>query len=191
MADEEQLLAADIDTVDSQVKTPTGLRIASWAKVSLIGVLVVVILGSCLYHSRSVSPSLPNNFSKLYGVRVTDDVVHTFADIAKEQAHSYAVLKISDDHVDVVPKSIGSKAQPWKDLVDELPADEPRYALVDLNPQLVLVNWSPPQAPARAKMTYSTTKEALKHKLGAALRFAITVHDKEDLIQRLEDIAKR
>ena len=138
-------------------------------------------------HSGSVSPSLPNNFSKLYGVRVTEDVLEAFNNIKLKRTHSYAVFKIDENDVEV--EKLGDKAKTWKDLVDELPADEPRYAVVDVGQKLVIVNWGPSGVGVKERMTYASTKDAVKKRL-QGVSITLNVNDKDELTQKLQDVDK-
>lgn len=65
----------------------------------------------------------------------------------------------------------GGKEKTYEDFCNELPENEPRYGLVDLEyktndgrptSKLVLITWNPDSASIRPKMLYSGSKEAIK-----------------------------
>ena len=68
----------------------------------------------------------------------------------------------------------GAREKTYEELVEELPEDDCRYVLIDLEfesadgrptSKLVFIAWNPDLAKIRSKMLYSGSKEALKSAL--------------------------
>merc|ERR1712151_381562 len=79
-------------------------------------------------------------------------------------------MGIQDKKSIVIDKK-GVKSKTYEDFCADLPEDDPRYGLVDLEfetvdgrptSKLVMITWNPDCAKIRPKMLYSGSKEAIK-----------------------------
>ncbi|GKY99112.1 hypothetical protein MPSEU_000866700 [Mayamaea pseudoterrestris] len=106
------------------------------------------------------------------GVIVDDDVATTFQAFKLGQGEKlrYYVYKIENKSKIVIDKK-GEKAKTYDDFCADLPEDDCRYGLVDIEfktaddrptSKLVFITWNPECASVRNKMLYSGSKEALK-----------------------------
>eukprot|EP00525_Craspedostauros_australis_P002619 CAMPEP_0198109818 /NCGR_PEP_ID=MMETSP1442-20131203/1863_1 /TAXON_ID= /ORGANISM="Craspedostauros australis, Strain CCMP3328" /LENGTH=142 /DNA_ID=CAMNT_0043765627 /DNA_START=146 /DNA_END=574 /DNA_ORIENTATION=+ len=107
------------------------------------------------------------------GVVADSEVSDTFQQF-KLQAEGYKlryyIYKIENKKTIVIEKS-GDRTQTYDDFAAELPENEGRYGLIDLDfttkdgrptSKLVLLTWNPDSASIRDKMLYSGSKEAMK-----------------------------
>lgn len=84
----------------------------------------------------------------------------------------------------------GDKSKTYDDFCADLPENEPRYGLVDLEfkttdgrptSKLVLITWNPDDASIKPKMLYSGSKEAIKAALnGVGIHINATDHSELD-----------
>jgi cofilin len=106
------------------------------------------------------------------GVVVDDVVATTFQAFKLGQGEKlrYYVYKIENKSKIVIDKK-GEKAKTFDDFCGELPEDDCRYGLIDIDfetvdgrptSKLVFITWNPDTASVRNKMLYSGSKEALK-----------------------------
>ena len=101
----------------------------------------------------------------------------------------YLTYEIKNKKTIVIEKQ-GAREKTYEDLVEELPENDCRYALVDLEfktsdgrptSKLVLISWNPDTASIRSKMVYSGSKEALKGALnGVGIHINATDHSELD-----------
>merc|ERR1711892_905070 len=79
-------------------------------------------------------------------------------------------MPIKDKNTIIVEKQ-GSRDQTYDDFVSELPENDCRYGLIDLEfetddgrptSKLVFISWNPDSAPIRPKMMFGGSKEAIK-----------------------------
>jgi cofilin len=108
------------------------------------------------------------------GIEVTDDVVQTYNEIKLGRKYRYVIFKISDDYTQVVQEKTGPTSETYEDFVGCLPSDECRYAIVDYDyktadgrqsSKILFVVWAPDNAPIKAKMLITSTKDAVKKQL--------------------------
>lgn len=102
----------------------------------------------------------------------------------------YYIYKIEDKKT-IVIETKGEKSKTYEEFCAELPDDDCRYGLVDLDfktvdgrptSKLVLITWNPDTASIRNKMLYSGSKEALKTALnGVGIHINATDHSELDL----------
>merc|ERR1719188_2916540 len=86
----------------------------------------------------------------------------------------FVTFKIQDKKM-IVPDVKGPIEKSYEDFVKELPEDQPRYALCDIDYEtadgrsqnkLVFFYWSPDdKTPIKEKMIYASSKDAIKKKL--------------------------
>jgi cofilin len=109
------------------------------------------------------------------GVSVQDAVVTEFNNIKIGHKYTYIQMRITADLKEIeVEKTVESGAETYEQFVQQLPADECRYAVYDFHfdtgkagqrEQLIFVVWCPDSAKVRMKMLYAASKDALKKKL--------------------------
>ena len=102
----------------------------------------------------------------------------------------YYVYEIKDKKT-IVIASKGDASKSYDDFCAELPEDDCRYGLVDLDfktddgrptSKLVFITWNPDTASIRNKMLYSGSKEALKTALsGVSIHVNATDRSELDL----------
>lgn len=105
------------------------------------------------------------------------------------------------DKKTIVIASKGGRDKSYDDLVEELPENEPRYALIDLEfetddgrptSKLVFISWNPDTAKIRDKMLYSGSKEAAKSALnGVGIHINATDHSELDFETAILPVAKK
>merc|ERR1712039_295898 len=104
-----------------------------------------------------------------------------------------------EDKKKIVVDAEGEKEKTWDDFCAQLPDDEPRYALVDVEftsedgrPQdkLTFVMWSPDdKCGVKAKVLYASSKDALKKKFPGIMK-EVQANDTGDLDFEKEILAK-
>ncbi|GMH83230.1 hypothetical protein TrVE_jg6498 [Triparma verrucosa] len=111
------------------------------------------------------------------GVSVDDACIESFNNfkLKREPNKSrYFIYKMSDDKKSIVMESEGALEKTYDDFCEELPEQDCRYGLIDLEfetddgrptSKIVFIAWNPDDAPIRSKMLYSGSKEALKRVL--------------------------
>ena len=126
------------------------------------------------------------------GVVVDDEVSTTFNSFKLQQGEKlrYYIYKIEDKKT-IVIESKGDVSKGYDDFCGELPDNDCRYGLVDLDfktddgrptSKLVFITWNPDTASIRNKMLYSGSKEALKTALnGVGIHINATDHSELDL----------
>lgn len=131
------------------------------------------------------------NFWQSTGVVAADDVSSTFQDfkLGKGEKLRYYIYKIEDQKTIVIEKK-GTRDKTYDDFCSDLPENEPRYGLVDLEftsvdgrptSKLVLITWNPDTAKIKPKMLYSGSKEAIKTALnGVGIHINATDHAELD-----------
>ena len=125
------------------------------------------------------------------GVTASDEVSTTFQDfkLGKGEKLRYYIYKIEDQKTIVIEKK-GERSKTYEDFCSDLPENEPRYGLVDLEfkttdgrptSKLVLITWNPDNASIKPKMLYSGSKEAIKTALnGVGIHINATDHSELD-----------
>mmetsp|Transcript_12004 Transcript_12004/g.18414 ORF Transcript_12004/g.18414 Transcript_12004/m.18414 type:complete len:143 (-) Transcript_12004:198-626(-) len=126
------------------------------------------------------------------GVTASDEVSTSFASFKLQKAPfnlRYLIYEIKDKKTITIEKQ-GARDKTFEDLVEELPENDCRYALIDLEftsaddrptSKLVLLTWNPDTAKIRSKMLYSGSKEALKGALnGVGIHLNATDHSELD-----------
>jgi len=108
------------------------------------------------------------------GVIVADDVAFAFNEFKLKRGEfhlKYFIYKIGKDKKTIEIEKKGSLDKNYDDFVSDLPENDCRYGLLDLDfesddgrptSKLLFISWSPDTAPVRPKMLYSGSKEAIK-----------------------------
>ena len=121
------------------------------------------------------------------GVSCSDDVIQQFNDIKLNRLKAKYVIYTIEGPQIVASKV--SESDNWDEFVAEMPADECRYALYDINFQtkdgrdgnkLVMISWAPDTAKVRSKMLYAGSKAALSSAL-VGISTKITATDLSEL----------
>ncbi|CAC5376278.1 CFL [Mytilus coruscus] len=126
------------------------------------------------------------------GVGLGDSVVTTY-DTKLKTKHllDALVLKINKEEKRqiVTEQEFECGTLPFEELKKFLPPKEPRYVLYDYNyttengqkhSKIILVSWSPDDAPMKEKMIYASSKDAVKKKL-QAIKIEVQANDLGDL----------
>ena len=191
MADEEVLLDSDLEAVEpAQPKGRNWLKLLSVALVvAAVGVIGVAALPKASAPPAPLSPDAV----ELYGVSVTDDALVKYDDIRIKRAFSYVIYEIKGGKIETT--AVGDRnrlKEPSdtviKDLVDKLPANAPRYAVLELNKKLIFVRWSPQTAGMRDRMMYSASSTYLRTNLKGVER-DVAADNKSELSQKLQKVA--
>lgn len=145
----------------------------------------------CFLHRSRLSCHI-SFLSQSTGVQVEDAVVEAFNKFKLQQEPyklRYFIYSIKDKKTIVIEKQ-GARDKTYDDLVEDLPENEPRYALIDLDfetsdgrptSKLVMITWNPDTASVRPKMLYAGSKEALKSGLnGVGIHINATDHSELD-----------
>jgi cofilin len=108
------------------------------------------------------------------GVHVSDDVVYAFNEFKLKRGEfhlKYFIYKIGANKTSIEIEKQGGLDKTYEDFVSELPENDCRYALIDMDfdtddgrptSKLVFISWNPDTASVRPKMLYSGSKEAIK-----------------------------
>ena len=101
------------------------------------------------------------------------------------------IIYIIKDKKTIVIDSKGDRSKTYEDFCEQLPENDCRYGLVDLEfktedgrptSKLVFITWNPDTASIRNKMLYSGSKEALKTALnGVGIHINATDQSELDL----------
>mmetsp|Transcript_21732 Transcript_21732/g.32892 ORF Transcript_21732/g.32892 Transcript_21732/m.32892 type:complete len:143 (-) Transcript_21732:203-631(-) len=137
------------------------------------------------------------------GVTVNDEVAEAFNKFKLQQEPfklRYFVYKIVNKTEIVIEKQ-GAREASYDDFVEDMPEDDCRYGLVDLEfetddnrptSKLVFISWNPDTASVRNKMLYSGSKEALKTALtGVGIHINATDASELDLEASILPVAKK
>ncbi len=136
------------------------------------------------------------------GVVVADEVTSTFNAFKLGQGEKlkYIIYKIEDKKT-IVTEKTGEKEKTYDDFCADLPDDDCRYGLIDLDfttddgrptSKLVLITWNPDSGSIRNKMLYSGSKEALKTALnGVGIHINATDHSELDLEASILPICRK
>jgi len=137
------------------------------------------------------------------GVEVSDEVVSTFNQFKLLQEPynlRYFIYKIQDKKTVVIEKQ-GERTKTFDDFVEELPENDCRYGLIDIEfetvdgratSKIIFISWNPDTAPVRPKMLYSGSKEALKSSLvGVGIHINATDHSELDFEEAILPVLKK
>merc|ERR1711920_442875 len=127
-----------------------------------------------------------------------DSCVDKYNEIKMKKNKRFITFKI-EDKKKIVVDTEGEREKTWDDFCSQLPDDEPRYALVDVDytsedgrPQdkLTFVMWSPDdKCGVKSKMLYASSKDALKKKFTGIMK-EVQANDRGDLAFEKEILAK-
>jgi len=134
------------------------------------------------------------------GVTVSQECITAYNDLKLAKKYKYIVFKISDDNRQIVVEE-ASADKDWEAFREKLinathksksgaVGKGPRYAIYDFEYSLAsgegsrnkitFIAWSPDDAGVMAKMTYASSKEALKRSLNG-LATELQANDQDDI----------
>ncbi|KAL4238842.1 putative ferric reductase transmembrane component [Mactra antiquata] len=107
------------------------------------------------------------------GITVDDDCVQKFEELKLKKKHQYIIFRISADFKCIEVESVGEKGETFDDFKAKITqAKEARYAVLDystkkggIDGNVGFVYWVHDECSVRYKMTYASSKDALKKKL--------------------------
>jgi cofilin len=118
------------------------------------------------------------------GVKVDNLVIEKFHEFKIKKNTGYLVLGFSDDiskivvlaeGVNKVPQNASAeeKNQKWAEMLDALPENDVRYAVIDIfydtnegsRAEIYFIAWAPDTATIKRKMLCASSKDALKNAL--------------------------
>jgi len=142
------------------------------------------------------------------GVGVSDQCITKYNELKLGKAIKYIIYKLSDDKKTIVVLTdsaadeapAGSEAA-YEKFLEHLPENDCRYAVYDFEYQLAggegsrskicFYAWSPDDAPVRAKMIYSSSKDSLRRALqGVATEIQGTDFSEVSYESVLEKVSK-
>ena len=132
---------------------------------------------------------------------VEDEIGEKFQDFKLQKSPiRYYVYKIENKKTIVIASS-GERSATYADFVKDLPENEPRYGLIDLDfetkdgrptSKLVFISWVPDTASVREKMLYSSSKESIKAALnGVGIHINATDSAELDLDDSILPVVKK
>ncbi|KAI3387565.1 hypothetical protein SNEBB_005326 [Seison nebaliae] len=118
------------------------------------------------------------------GVKVADECIEAYQEMKLRKNEAFLTFGFSNDLEKIIVKSVHKrkanasappkeKMEQWQELIDDLPKDDVRYAVVDIHfmtnegprTKLCLLSWAPENLPVKPKMLLASSKDALKKKL--------------------------
>eukprot|EP01106_Pelomyxa_sp_JSP_P015248 TRINITY_DN5169_c0_g1_i1.p2 TRINITY_DN5169_c0_g1~~TRINITY_DN5169_c0_g1_i1.p2 ORF type:complete len:153 (-),score=73.88 TRINITY_DN5169_c0_g1_i1:185-604(-) len=133
------------------------------------------------------------------GVGVNDEVVSAYNELKLSHKSRYIILQLSTDLKQVVVAKRAPTTATWADFIAELPKDDCRYGVFDLEfksedgdrSKLVFVLWAPDTAKTKPKMIYTSSKGDLRKSLvGIGVEIQATDRSEIDL-EAVLDKAKK
>jgi cofilin len=135
------------------------------------------------------------------GVVVDDEVASAFQEFKLQSTKlRYYIYKIENKKTIKIEKS-GDRSKTYDDFCADLPENECRYGLIDLEFQtndgrptskLVMITWNPDTGSIRDKMLYSGSKEAIKAALnGVGIHINATDQSELDLESSVLPVVKK
>nr|KAJ0201778.1 hypothetical protein LSAT_V11C600301480 [Lactuca sativa] len=104
---------------------------------------------------------------------VNDECKLKFLEL-KKRNYRFIVFKIEDKSHQVVVEKLGQPNESYNDLLNNLPSNECRYAVFDLDfvtkencqkSKIFFFAWSPDSSRVRSKMIYASSKDRFKREL--------------------------
>ena len=107
------------------------------------------------------------------GIVLQDNVVSEFNSVKLTHKYKYIIYRITEDLKEVAVEKMAGKDRKYDDFIADLPKDEARYAVYDLEydtkdgkrTKLVFILWTPDNCNIKSKMLYSATKATMKNAL--------------------------
>jgi len=134
------------------------------------------------------------------GVACEDSISSKFQAFKIQKQVRYYVYKIEGKKLIKIEKE-GARDATYDDFCSDLPDNEPRYGLIDLEFQskdgrstskLLFVSWNPDSGSIRDKMLYSASKESIKNALhGVGIHINATDRDELDFEESILPVCKK
>jgi len=109
------------------------------------------------------------------GVKFNESCFKEFQEFIQSRSYNFLVFKLSDNLDEVVVDRKGEHNAKLADIAHSLPADEPRYAVIDIQydlgknegvrSKLIFIMWCPDTATIKHKMVYAATAEGFRRSL--------------------------
>ncbi|KAF7314514.1 Actin depolymerizing factor [Mycena kentingensis (nom. inval.)] len=134
------------------------------------------------------------------GVPVHDDCLEQFNILKLKKTLKYIIYGLNDKFTEIVVKSTSASTD-YEDFIKELPENEPRWAVYDLEfekeegggirNKIIFYSWVPGDAKVKARMVAASSKEALRRLLlGVATEIQGTDYSEVDYETVLEKASK-
>ncbi len=100
------------------------------------------------------------------GIEIPDDLIRQYDEMRFEKKVQGMILKIQDGRVVLERRT----EEPFEQLVQSLPDNEPRYVLYDFpiknrvgldDTRMLFLFWMPMESPVRLRMSYAGTKKSI------------------------------
>ncbi|KAF3094654.1 cofilin [Orbilia oligospora] len=105
------------------------------------------------------------------GVAVASDCVTTFEELKLRKSSRYIIYKLNETKTQIIVDKASTETD-YEAFLTDLPENDCRWAVYDFayklsegegeRNKIVFISWSPDNAPVRSKMTYSSSKDALR-----------------------------
>ncbi|KAF8923552.1 cofilin, partial [Dissophora ornata] len=137
--------------------------------------------------------------SSASGVQADPECLTAFQELKLGKKLRYIVYKLSDDHKSIVVEKQAVTAT-YAEFLEHLPDDDCRWAVYDFDykiadgerNKIVFYTWAPDNAKIKAKMLYSSSKDALRRSLnGVGVEIQGTDSDEVDYETVLEKVLRR
>jgi cofilin len=109
------------------------------------------------------------------GIEVSQEVVSCFQEIKLSHKFRYVIFKRNADNTIIEIEKTADPSKTYDDFVADIPANECRYAIFDLEYQksdadglrqkIVFIVWAPDAAKIKDKMLTASSKDAIKKQL--------------------------
>jgi len=104
---------------------------------------------------------------------VDDSVVTKYEELKLGHSHRYAFFRMNDTQTSIVVDKTAPPSATFDQFVKDLPPNDCRYAVFDFEYELdggrrnkiLFVLWAPDTAKIKAKMLYTSSKDAIRKKL--------------------------
>ncbi|SAM03924.1 hypothetical protein [Absidia glauca] len=107
------------------------------------------------------------------GVGVNVECLQAFEELKLRKKYKYIIFKMSDNLKEVVVEKT-AETSTYPEFLENLPADEPRYAVYDFDYEkpgdgqrnkITFYSWTPDTSKIRQKMVYASSKDAIRRQL--------------------------
>lgn len=115
------------------------------------------------------------------GITVSEECAKVWDEMKIRHKFTYVTFKVQDDK-EVVIDQRGTNPSAYASFLETMPADDCRYAVVEVpgTTKLVFVMWTPTAASVKQKMIYASTRQAILEKLPGHAK-AMQASEKSDL----------
>lgn len=130
------------------------------------------------------------------GVTMDPICLEKFEQMKLKHELRYILFKI-ENKKKIILDCEGGKDKCYEDFVSALPADQPRYCLVDVeyttksgaeHSKVVFIFWSPDNGPVMQKMLYASSKDSIKKSM-LGIQLEVQANDVDDLTKA--DVQKK